>query len=46
MRPTEVIILDGVDANLVTTMDFSDYGAQEIPDSWFQRDFLPHLPAE
>jgi hypothetical protein len=46
MRPTEVIILDGVDTSLVTTMNFSDYRTQEIPDAWFQRDFLPHLPAE
>jgi hypothetical protein len=46
MRPTEVIILDGVDRNLVTTMSFQDYRAQEIPDSWFQRDFLPHVPFE
>lgn len=46
LRPTEVIILDGVDTNLVTTMNFSDYRAASVPDAWFQRDFLPHLPAE
>jgi outer membrane lipoprotein-sorting protein len=42
-RPTETIIIDAVDPNLVTTMSFADYRFQEIPDSWFQRDFLPHL---
>ena len=42
-RPTEVIILDEVDANVVTKMTFSDYQAMDLPDSWFQRDYLPHL---
>jgi outer membrane lipoprotein-sorting protein len=41
--PGETIIIDAVDTNLVTTMGASDYRAQDIPDSWFQRDFLPHL---
>ena len=45
-RPTETIIIDAVDSNLVTTLTGSDYRAQEIPDSWFQRDFLPRVPAE
>jgi hypothetical protein len=35
-----------VDANLVTTMTTSDYRLQEIPDAWFQRDFLPRLKAD
>jgi outer membrane lipoprotein-sorting protein len=42
-RPTETILIDAVDPNQITTMSFSDYRLQEIPDSWFQRDFLPHL---
>lgn len=42
-RPTEVIILDGVNTNLVTTMEFSDFRAVEVPDAWFQRDFLPQF---
>jgi hypothetical protein len=45
-RPTEVIILDEVDASVVTKMAFSDYRGMELPDSWFQRDFLPHLRAQ
>lgn len=45
-RPTETIIIDAVDSNLLTTMTTSDYRPQSIPDSWFQRDFLPRLPAE
>ena len=43
MRPTETIIIDAVDSNQVTVMKFSDYRFQDIPDSWFQRDYLPRL---
>jgi hypothetical protein len=46
VRPTETIIIDAVDANLVTTINTSDYRNQEIPDAWFQRDFLPRLKVE
>jgi hypothetical protein len=45
-RPTEAIIIDAVDSSLVTRMTFSDYRAVEIPDAWFQRDFLPRLKAD
>jgi hypothetical protein len=45
-RPTEVIILDAVDPNRVTTMQYSDYRSQQVPDVWFQRDFLPHFRAD
>jgi len=43
MMPAETIIIDAVDTSLVTTMGASDYRPQDIPDAWFQRDFLPHL---
>lgn len=43
VRPGEVIIIDAVNPNLVTTMTLSDYVAQDIPDAWFQRDFLPRV---
>ncbi|MDR3439420.1 outer membrane lipoprotein-sorting protein [Telmatospirillum sp.] len=42
-RPTETIIIDAVDPNLVTTMSTSDFRPTDIPDAWFQRDFLPRL---
>ena len=45
-RPTETILIDAVDANLVTTINTSDYRWQEIPDAWFQRDFLPRLKVD
>ena len=43
MRPTQTIIIDAVDKSLATIATSSDYGYQEIPDTWFQRDYLPHL---
>jgi hypothetical protein len=42
-RPTDTIIIDAVDPKQVTTMTLYDYQFQDIPDSWFQREFLPHL---
>jgi Outer membrane lipoprotein-sorting protein len=46
VRPTETILIDAVDSNLVTTISSADYRYQQIPDSWFQRDFLPRLKAD
>ena len=46
MRPTEVILIDAVNSNLATTINYSDYRFQEVPDAWFQRDYLPRVRAE
>ncbi|MBV8168110.1 MAG: outer membrane lipoprotein-sorting protein, partial [Alphaproteobacteria bacterium] len=46
VRPTEAVIIDAVDTALVTTLRFSDYRVAEIPETWFQRDYLPRLRAE
>ena len=43
MRPTEAVIIDAVDSSLATIAAFSDSRFQEIPDPWFQRDYLPRL---
>jgi outer membrane lipoprotein-sorting protein len=43
VRPTEAIIIDAVDSSLATIATFGDYAAQEIPEAWFQRDYLPRL---
>ena len=45
-RPTEAIIIDAVDNTLITTVTFSDWHFQDVPESWFQRDYLPRLPPE
>lgn len=42
-RPTETVIIDGVDAQLVTVLRYSQYQARDIPDSWLTRDGLPHV---
>lgn len=46
VRPTETVIIDAVDANLVTTVDGTDYRAQEMPEAWFQRDYLARFEEE
>jgi outer membrane lipoprotein-sorting protein len=42
-RPTETVIIDGINPQSVTLMRFSDYMARAIPDTWLQRDFLPRF---
>ncbi len=46
LRPSETVIIDAVDTNLVTTMSYENMTAAEIPDAWFQREYLPRLKAE
>lgn len=43
MRPTEAIIIDGLSASLITKMIFSGHTFRDIPDSWFQKDYLPRF---
>ncbi|MFA6583164.1 MAG: outer membrane lipoprotein-sorting protein [Elusimicrobiaceae bacterium] len=45
-RPTETVIIDGVDRNLVTKMFFSNYEYKRMPKEWFQKDFLPRFNAQ
>lgn len=42
-RPTETVIIDGLNPQSVTLLRLSDYVARNIPDTWFQRDFLPRF---
>jgi outer membrane lipoprotein-sorting protein len=42
-RPTETVIIDGLNPQSVTLMLLSDYVGRPIPDTWFQRDFLPRF---
>ncbi len=46
LRPAEAVIIDAVDSSLVTTISFGDVRFQDVPETWFQRDYLPRLPAE
>ncbi|CAN5171172.1 outer membrane lipoprotein-sorting protein [soil metagenome] len=45
-RPTETVIIDGLDPGWVTVMRFSDYVKREVPDVWLQRDYLPRFKPE
>lgn len=46
VRPTETVIIDAVDANLLTTVTATDFEERDIPDAWFQRDYLPRIVVE
>ncbi len=43
LRPTEVLIIDGVDTNKVTRLQMNDYREIEISEAWFQRGYLPRF---
>ena len=45
-RPTETVIIDGLDPNWVTVMRYSSYAWREVPESWLQRDYLPRFRPE
>lgn len=45
-RPTETIIIDGLDPNWVTIMRYSDYAWRDVPEAWLQRDYLPRFKPE
>lgn len=45
-RPTEMVIIDGVDPQSVTVMRLSEWRARDLPATWFQRDFLPRYQPE
>lgn len=45
-RPTETVIIDGLDSTWVTVMRSSEHAAREVPDAWLQRDYLPRFRAQ
>jgi outer membrane lipoprotein-sorting protein len=45
-RPTETVIIDGLDPNWVTVMRYSDWAKRDVPDAWLQRDYLPRFKPE
>jgi hypothetical protein len=46
VRPTETVIIDGLDPSWVTVMRGANYVRKDVPDAWFQRDFLPRFRPE
>ncbi|WP_210544165.1 outer membrane lipoprotein-sorting protein [Rhodoferax sp. PAMC 29310] len=45
-RPTETVIIDGLNPQSVTLIRLSDYKARAIPATWMQRDYLPRFQPE
>ncbi|MEO7114965.1 MAG: outer membrane lipoprotein-sorting protein [Caldimonas sp.] len=45
-RPTETVIIDGLNPQSVTLLRFSDYSARPVPETWLHRDYLPHFQPE
>jgi outer membrane lipoprotein-sorting protein len=43
IRPTETVIIDGLDRQWVTIMRYADYAWRDVPDSWLQREYLPRF---
>jgi outer membrane lipoprotein-sorting protein len=45
-RPTETVIIDGLDNGWVTVMRYGDYAWRDVPEAWLQRDYLPRFKPE
>ena len=45
-RPTELVIIDGLNPASVTLMRLTNYTERNLPESWFQRDYLPRFQPE
>lgn len=45
-RPTETVIIDGLDTSWVTVMRYSEWVKREVPEIWLQRDYLPRFKPE
>ena len=45
-RPTETVIIDGLDPQWVTVMRYADYAWRDVPEAWLQRDYLPRFRPE
>jgi len=45
-RPTEMVIIDGLDPSWVTVMRYTGYAWRDVPESWLQRDYLPRFKPE
>jgi outer membrane lipoprotein-sorting protein len=46
-RPTETVIIDGLDPNWVTVLRFTNWVEHDVPEAWLQRDYLPRfMPAQ
>jgi outer membrane lipoprotein-sorting protein len=45
-RPTEMVIIDGLNPQWVTVMRYSDFAWRDVAEQWLQRDYLPRFRPE
>lgn len=45
-RPTETVIIDGLNPQQVTLVRLTDFAARNVPANWFQRDYLPRFQGD
>ena len=45
-RPTETVIIDGLDPKWVTVLRFTNWVERDVPEVWLQRDYLPRFKPE
>jgi hypothetical protein len=45
-RPSETVIIDGLDSGWVTVMRSTEHTLREVPEAWLQRDYLPRFRAQ
>jgi outer membrane lipoprotein-sorting protein len=45
-RPTETVIIDGLNPQWVTVMRYSNFAWRDVADQWLQRDYLPRFKPE
>lgn len=45
-RPTEMVIIDGLEPDWVTVMRYSGWVRRDVPEAWLQRDYLPRFRPE
>jgi outer membrane lipoprotein-sorting protein len=42
-RPTEIVVVNGVDSKKVTVVNMNNYRAVDLPTSWFNKDWLTNF---
>ena len=45
-RPTETVIIDGLNPQSVTLIQLSEFQSRQVPASWMQRDYLPRYQGD
>jgi hypothetical protein len=45
-RPTETVIIDGLDPQWVTVLRFTNWVERDVPEAWLQRDYLSRFKSD